>query len=112
MLAGDDHLGSVVLVLVAGDATVDGLLDDGDLVLVGARDARLLAAGVDAHGGVLDVGVGVQVADVHLPDVQGTGSVAPLAVDGPEAEGVDFDLPALVADRFLVDQRQQEVQGG
>lgn len=69
MLARYNNFGSVVLLLVTSYPTIDGLFDNRNLVLVRARNTRFLAAGVNAHGCILDVGVHMQVGYVHFPDI-------------------------------------------
>lgn len=110
MIARDDLVCLLVFLLVAGDAPVDGLLEDGDLILIGARDPGSLTARLDAHGGVLDVLIEGQVGDVHLPDIEGGGPVAALAHNRAEAQCVDFDLSVLKGGGFLVDEGQQEIK--
>jgi hypothetical protein len=68
VLAGNGDVGGFVL--FAGDTAEDGLLDDGDFVLVRAGNSAFLASGLDAHGCVLNFWILLQIADVHFPQIE------------------------------------------
>ena len=40
MIAGNGSLGGLVVLLIAGDSSKDGLFDDRNLILIRARDSR------------------------------------------------------------------------
>ena len=68
MLAWNGDVG--LFVLFASDSAEDGLLNDGNFVLVRAGDSAFLASGLDAHGCVLNFRVLLQITDVHFPQIE------------------------------------------
>lgn len=45
VLTRDNDIGFIVFLFVASDATINGLFDDGDFILIGTRYPRCLTAG-------------------------------------------------------------------
>ena len=113
MLARDGVVADLVVIIITGDPSEDALLDDGDLVLVGAGDAAGVAVGLghlDAHRSVHEVGIIGKGTHIHFPEVEGGGSVAALSTYRPVTETLNAKFSSFLHYALAVYEGEQEVE--